>query len=175
MLYPLKLHAHYFTVFIYLETWRGANIGIFNHFTYLDVVKVWTHWYMYTLYRSPADDRRDRTSSYYQLKKIFCITPWWVLVFDFGISTNKGRVPIPGKLGNFLEDQEKLGKFVFFGKSQGKVREENFSPCKFFTFKKTICMQKSLQLNCIWQSVVYMMLLFASNINMIWYCQSFLF
>ena len=31
--YSLKAHAHYFTVFIYLATWRAAKLGIFTHFT----------------------------------------------------------------------------------------------------------------------------------------------
>ena len=29
--YSLKAHAHYFTVFIYLATWRAAKLGIFTH------------------------------------------------------------------------------------------------------------------------------------------------
>ena len=37
MLYSLKAHAHYFTVFIYLETWRGAKLGIFTHFTFTNL------------------------------------------------------------------------------------------------------------------------------------------
>ena len=30
--YSLKAHAHYFTVFIYLPTYRAAKLGIFIHF-----------------------------------------------------------------------------------------------------------------------------------------------
>ena len=30
--YSLKAHAHYFTVLIYLATWRAVNFGIFSHF-----------------------------------------------------------------------------------------------------------------------------------------------
>ena len=107
--------------------------------------------------------------------KNFCITPWWVFVFDLGISTSKDRVSTPGKSGNLLEDQEKSGKFDIFWKKSGKSKGKKFYPCVFLTFKKTICIQKYVQLNCIWQSVVYMMFLFASSIKMIWYCQSFLF
>ena len=62
MLYPLKAHAHYFTVFIYLETWN-LFLLILPSQTYPDAVKVWTHWCMYTLCRSTADHRRDHTSS----------------------------------------------------------------------------------------------------------------
>ena len=63
------------------------------------------------------------------------------LSFDLGTSTNKGRVSTRlEKSGNFLEDQEKSGKFDIFWKKSGKVREENFYPCKFLTFKKIICM-----------------------------------
>ena len=69
--------------------------------TYPDVVKVWIHWYMYTLYRSPADHKHDHTCPFYcSLKKSFFITPWWVFVFDLGIFSNKGRVSTPGKSGN---------------------------------------------------------------------------
>ena len=31
-LYSLKVHAHYFTVLIYLAVWRAAKLGIFTHF-----------------------------------------------------------------------------------------------------------------------------------------------
>ena len=31
--YSLKAHAHYFTVLIYLATWRVVKLGIFSHFT----------------------------------------------------------------------------------------------------------------------------------------------
>ena len=44
--YSLKAHGDYFTVFIYLATWRAANLGIFTHFrsqTYPDVAKATTH------------------------------------------------------------------------------------------------------------------------------------
>ena len=68
------------------------------------------------------------------------------------------------KVREFVTGSGKVREIWYFLE---KVREENFYPCKFLTFKKTICMQKCVQLNCIWQSVVYMMLLFASSIKMI--------
>ena len=34
-LYSLKVHAHYFTVLIYLATWRAANLGIFIYSFYV--------------------------------------------------------------------------------------------------------------------------------------------
>ena len=56
----------------------------------------------------------------------------------------------------------------FFWKKSGKSKGRKFLSVQIFlTFKKTIYMKKCVQLNCIWQSVVYMMLLFASNIKMI--------
>ena len=113
MLYPLKAHAHYFYVFIYL-------------------FKVWTHWSMYTIYRSPADHRRDHTSSYYHHPKNFCIAPWWVFVCDFGISTNKGRVSTPQKSRNFLEDQEK--KFEIIRKKLGESNGKKILSMQLFTF-----------------------------------------
>ena len=30
--HSLKAHAHYFTVLVYLATWRAAKLGIFTHF-----------------------------------------------------------------------------------------------------------------------------------------------
>ena len=44
--YSLKAHAHYFTILIYLATWRTAKCGIFIHFTFtnlLDAAKASTH------------------------------------------------------------------------------------------------------------------------------------
>ena len=55
--YSLKALAHYFAVFIYLPTWKSAKLIfllILCSQTYPDVAKAWTHYYMYTLYRSPA-------------------------------------------------------------------------------------------------------------------------
>ena len=34
MLYSLKAHAHYFTVFIYLAAWRAAKLGFFTYFMF---------------------------------------------------------------------------------------------------------------------------------------------
>ena len=136
--------------------------------TYPDAVKVWTHWYMYTLYRSPADDRRDHTSSYYRRSKNISVLPSdesSFLTLEF--PPTRAGFPLQGGQGICYRIRKSQGNLIFFGKSQGKVREENFYPCKFLTFKKTICMQKCVQLNCIWQSVVYMMLLCASSIKMI--------
>ena len=53
----LKAHAHYFTVFIYVTTWRAAQFGIFTHFTFtnlLRLAKASTQYYMYTIFRPPA-------------------------------------------------------------------------------------------------------------------------
>ena len=36
-LYYLKAHTHYLAVFIYLETWRAAKLGIFTHFTFTNL------------------------------------------------------------------------------------------------------------------------------------------
>ena len=69
--------------------------------TYPDAVKVWTHWYMYTLYRSPADHRRDHTSPYYchPHKKFFlyyplmglCFWPWNFLQQEQGFHSREVR------------------------------------------------------------------------------------
>ena len=47
---------------------------------------------------------------------------------------------------------------------------------QFFNFNfKIICMQKCVQLNCIQQSVLFMILLFASSIKMIGIANPFYF
>ena len=35
--YSLKAHAHYFNALIYLTTWRASKIGIFTHFTSINL------------------------------------------------------------------------------------------------------------------------------------------
>ena len=35
--YSLKAHANYFTTLIYLATWRAAKLGIFTHFTSINL------------------------------------------------------------------------------------------------------------------------------------------
>ena len=36
--YSLKAHTHYFTVLIYFATWRAAKLGIFMHFTPINLL-----------------------------------------------------------------------------------------------------------------------------------------
>ena len=164
MLCSLKAHAHYVTLFIFLETWRGAKLFysllMFTHFTFTNLP--WCSQSMNSLIYvfSIQISSWSQTWSYFFLlpppKKNFRITPWWVFVLDLGISTNKGWVSTPGKSGKLLEDQVKSGKSDIFSKKSGKSKGKKFYPCKLLTFKKTICIQKCVQLNCIWQSVVYM-------------------
>ena len=170
MLYPLKAHAHYFTVFIYLETWRGAKLGIFTHFTFTNLP--WCSQSMNSLiyvYSMQIPSWWQTWSHFFVLpphKNFFCIIPWWVFIFDFGISTNKGRLSTPGRLGNLLDDQEESWKFDIFWKKSGESKgRKSLSMQIFSPFKKTIYMKKCVQLNCMLQSVVYMMLLFASNVK----------
>ena len=164
MLCSLKAHAHYVTLFIFLETWTGAKLFysllMFTHFTFTNLP--WCSQSMNSLIYvfSIQISSWSQTWSYFFLlpppKKNFRITPWWVFVLDLGISTNKGWVSTPGKSGKLLEDQVKSGKSDIFSKKSGKSKGKKFYPCKLLTFKKTICIQKCVQLNCIWQSVVYM-------------------
>ena len=35
--YPSKAHVYYFTVLIYLATWRAAKLGIFTHFMFTNL------------------------------------------------------------------------------------------------------------------------------------------
>ena len=119
MLYSLKAHAHYFTVFIYLETWRGTKLSIFTHFTFTNLP--WCSQSMNSLmnsliyvYSLQIPSWSQTWSHFFVLllppQKNFCITPWWVFNFDLGVSTKKGRVSTPGKSGNLLEDPEKFWK-----------------------------------------------------------------
>ena len=72
------------------------------------------------------------------------------------------------KSDNLLEDQGKPRKLEFFRKKLEKSQGRIFLSMQFFNFnKKIICTQKYVELNCIRQSVLYMMLLFASSIKMI--------
>ena len=55
-----------------------------------------------------------------------------------------------GKSENLLEDQRKSGKLEIFWKKSGRSQVRKFLSMQFFNFrKKTICMQKCVQLNFI--------------------------
>ena len=84
--YPSKAHAHYFTVLIYLTTWRAAKLGIFTHFMFTNLSRcsqsINSLIYVYSM-QIPSyflwvlDHSRDRTSLYYRRpKKDFCIIHW---------------------------------------------------------------------------------------------------
>ena len=110
--YSLKAHAHYFTVFIYLETWRGAKLGFFFSFYLRKLTQMQSKYEITNIYiYSIQIPSWSQTWSHFFVlpapKKVFCINPWWVFVFDLGISTDKGRVSSPGKSGDLLEDEEK--------------------------------------------------------------------
>ena len=81
----------------------------------------------------------------------------WFVTLEFP-PTNKGRV---------FTRSRKSGKIKEFVRGSAKSQWENFYPCKLVTCKNIICTQKFVQLSCIWQSVVYMMLLFAFGIKMV--------
>ena len=98
---------------------------------------------MYTLYRSPAGHRHDHTSSYYWHPKKFSVLPTdgsLFLILEFP-PTNAGFL-LQESQGICQRIKKSQRNLIFFGKTQGKVREENFYPCKLLSFKKTICMQK---------------------------------
>ena len=107
------------------------------------------------------------------------ILPWtnWVTIFPLkrsGISRGVHKKPqiflcdlgIPtNQQGQDFHSIRKVREFV---KGSWKSQGRKFLSMQIFNFnKKIICTQKFVQLNCIWQSVVYMMLLFASNTKMI--------
>ena len=82
-------------------------------------------------------------------KTILCITPWWVFIFDLIISTNKCKIPLQGNQEICYRIRKSQGNLMFFGKSQEKVNEEDYYPCKFLTLKK-ICACRNV---CSW--IVY--------------------
>ena len=92
---------------------------------------------MYTLYRSPADQRHDHTSSYYRRTKKFSVFP------PDGSSFLTLEFP-PTRTGFPLKVSQRIcyrirkgqGNLIFFGKSQWKVREEKFLHAKFYFLKK---------------------------------------
>ena len=99
--YSLKAHAHYFTLFIYLPSWRAAKLDIFTHLTFTNLPRYsqnMNSWiYVYPI-QIPScflwvlDHSRYHTSSYYHHpKKFFCVTPWYCIFVSFEISTKKRK------------------------------------------------------------------------------------
>ena len=162
--FSLKAHAHYFTVFIYLETWRGAKLGIFYSF-YLPKLTLMESKYELTdiciLYTDPQQItdviKLPRTTT---IQKKFLYYPLMGLQFWSWNFHKQGYSFYSREVREFVRG--------FFGKSRGKVREENFCPSKFLTFKKThmhaeMCaVELFMKISCI-----YTMLLFAFSIKMI--------
>ena len=82
--YSLKVHAHYFTVLMYLATWRAPKLGIFTHFTFTNSPRcsqsINTLIYVYSM-QIPScflwvpDHSLDRTSLYYCHPKNFTVLP----------------------------------------------------------------------------------------------------
>ena len=82
--YFLKAHAHYYTVLIYLATWRAAKLGIYTHFTF--TILPWCSQsinsivYVYSI-KIPSwflwfpDHSHDCTSTYYCHPKNFSVLP----------------------------------------------------------------------------------------------------
>ena len=72
-----KAHPGYFTVLIYLATWRAAKLGIFTHFRFVNIshCRQSINSLMYGYYTDPQLLLfRDHTSLYYRHpKKYFCI------------------------------------------------------------------------------------------------------
>ena len=82
-LYSLNAHAHYFTVFIYVATWRAAKLGILpilHSQTNPDVAKTQTLTYVYSMqvlncFLWVPDHNNDHTSLYYGHPKKFSVLP----------------------------------------------------------------------------------------------------
>ena len=82
--YSSKAHAHYVTVFIYLTTWRAAELDIFTHFTFSKLPRCSLSMnsliYVYSIQISSSflwvlDHSREHTSSYYRRPKKFSVFP----------------------------------------------------------------------------------------------------
>ena len=84
-LYSLIAHAHYFTIFIYLATWRAAKLGIFTHFMFTNLPQcsqsINSLIYVYSIqilscFLWVLDHSCDHYSSYYCCpKKISVLAP----------------------------------------------------------------------------------------------------
>ena len=136
--YSLKAHAHYFTIFMYLETWRGAKLGIFTHFTFTNIP--WCNQnmnsliYVYILYTDPQlitdmitllrTTGTQKSFLYYPLMGLR-FWPWNFHQQRQGFHSREER--------ELLEDQEKSEIWYFLEKS-GKSKERKFLSKQIFNF-----------------------------------------
>ena len=80
----LKAHAHYFTVLIYLATWRAAKLGVFTHFMFSDLSRCSQsiNSLIYTDLQLLFMSAWSQPWSYFFVlpppKNNICITPCWV-------------------------------------------------------------------------------------------------
>ena len=153
-----KIKKQFFA--IYLETWRGAKLGIFTHFIFTNFPRcsqyeltniciLYTDPQLITLLRSTAAQKKFL---YYPVIGL----RFWTLNFH---QQGQGFHSVR-EVREFARGSEKVRKFEIFWRKSGKVSEENFYLCKSLTLKKM----------CSWivyDNQLYIMLLFASSINMI--------
>ena len=167
MLYSLKAHGHYFFVFLCLETWRGAKLCIFTHFTFTNLP--WCSQsmnqmiYIYTLYsiQIPSwSERCDHTSSYYRCPKTFFILPpdgYSFLTLDFP----------PTRVGFPLQGSQricyrigKVREIWYFLEKSGKSKGRKFLPIQIFNFLKNhmlaeMCAVESyMTISCIYDAII---------------------
>ena len=84
--YSLKAHAHYFTVPIYLATWRAAKVGIFTHFTSINLLRC-------------SQDINSLMYVYYTDSQLFFMNPWWLCPSrDYLIALLRTSTTTPKKL-----------------------------------------------------------------------------
>ena len=102
--YSLKAYAHYFTVLVYLATWRAAKLGIFTCFTFRNLSQCRQN-ISSLIYILLTDPQLLFMSSWSQswshfivtlpCKKMFCITPWMNMIswcqFKFSILSFKSN------------------------------------------------------------------------------------
>ena len=138
MLNSLKSHAHYFTVFIYLETWRGAKLGIYTHFTFTN--SPWCSQSMNSLiyvYSMQIPRWSQMWSPHFfvppPLKKFFVLPSDGSSFLSLEFPPTSAEFPLQGSR-NLLEDQEKSGKFDVFWEKSEKSKGRKFLSMQVFNF-----------------------------------------
>ena len=92
--YSLKAHAHYFTVLVYLATWRAAKLGIFTHFMSIKLPQC-------------NQSINSLLYVYYTDPQLFFMSAWpqlWLHFFVLPPPPQKKNLYYPLNIFNFLHD-----------------------------------------------------------------------
>ena len=142
-----KIKKQFFA--IYLETWRGAKLGIFTHFIFTNFPRcsqyeltniciLYTDPQLITLLRSTAAQKKFL---YYPVIGL----RFWTLNFH---QQGQGFHSVR-EVREFARGSEKVREIWNFLEKVRKSQRRKFLSMQIFNFKKNV------QLNCIWQSIVY--------------------